>query len=264
MSLAIWKGIFSHSNIAPGLWHVSEDYYVSGNRANIWVVLGQPSLVVDAGLGIHNLLGYLRDAELVGEDVVVIATHCHFDHSGGLHHFPQVWVHRNESKSVREGNQQASVSWLSDEEVAVLPRLGWTATEYRVERAQVTRELEDGETVFGMKVLHLPGHSSGSIALLCTSRSWLFTGDVLYKGGLIDWLPSSSINDYRISMSKILDLLKDCPTMTILPGHGPVLSSEAGQELAANYLNTASGHCHKVTTRSMACLVGLALRVRHR
>jgi len=189
MSLAIWKGIFSHSNIAPGLWHVSEDYYVSGNRANIWVVLGQPSLVVDAGLGIHNLLGYLRDAELVGEDVVVIATHCHFDHSGGLHHFPQVWVHGNESKSVREGNQQAS--------------------------------------------------------------SW----------GL---LPSSSINDYRISMAKILDLLKDCPTMTILPGHGPVLSSEAGQDLAANYLNTTSGHCHKVTTRSMACLVGLALRVRHR
>jgi len=170
MSLEIWKGIFSHSNIAPGLWHVSEDYYVSGNRANIWVVVGQPSLVVDAGLGIHNLLGYLRDAELVGEDVVVIATHCHFDHSGGLHHFPQVWVHGNESKSVTEGDQQASVSWLSDEEVAVLPRLGWTATEYRVERAQVTRELQDGEVVFGMKVLHLPGHSTGSIALLCTSR----------------------------------------------------------------------------------------------
>ena len=76
----------------------------------------------------------------------------------------QVWVHGNESKSVTEGkiaikdlnsiffwnftdlfniyisgddvtlvagNQQASVSWLSDEEVAVLPRPGWTATEYR-------------------------------------------------------------------------------------------------------------------------------------
>ena len=59
----------------------------------------------------------------------------------------QVWVHGNESKSVTDGkiaikdftdnvtlvagNQQASVSWLSDEEVAVLPRPGWTATEYR-------------------------------------------------------------------------------------------------------------------------------------
>jgi len=264
MSLTKWKEIFSHSNIAPGLWHVSEDYYVSGNRANIWVVQGLPSLVVDAGLGIHNLLAYLRDAKLVGEIVVVIATHCHFDHSGGLHHFPQVWVHGNESKSVTEGDQQASVSWLSDEEVAVLPRPGWTATEYRVERAQVTRELQDGDIVFGMEVLHLPGHSKGSIALLCNARSWLFTGDVLYQGGLIDWLPSSSINDYRISMSKILDLLKESPTMTILPGHGPVLSSEAGQALATNYLNTTSSHCHKVKSRSMACLVGLALRIKHR
>ena len=43
----------------------------------------------------HSLLGYLRDAELVEEDVVVIATHCHFDHSGGLHHFPQVVHHHN-------------------------------------------------------------------------------------------------------------------------------------------------------------------------
>jgi len=103
---------------------------------------------------------------------------------------------------VTEGNQQASVSWLSDEEVAVLPRPGWTATEYRVERAQVTRELEDGDIVFGMKVLHLPGHSTGSIALHCDARSWLFTGDVLYQGGLIDWSyhnitsPSPQLSNY--------------------------------------------------------------------
>ena len=78
----------------------------------------------------NSLLDYLQDVELVGDDVVAIATHCHFDHSGGLHNFSeviyrdlscifigylvrpsstsvvQVWVHKKESKSVREGKSK--------------------------------------------------------------------------------------------------------------------------------------------------------------
>ena len=78
----------------------------------------------------NSLLDYLQDVELVGGDVVAIATHCHFDHSGGLHNFSeviyrdlsymfigyivspssisvvQVWVHKKESKSVREGRSK--------------------------------------------------------------------------------------------------------------------------------------------------------------
>ena len=39
----------------------------------------------------NSLLDYLQDVELVGGDVVAIATHCHFDHSGGLHNFSEVF-----------------------------------------------------------------------------------------------------------------------------------------------------------------------------
>ena len=46
-----------------------------------------------------------------------------------------------------------------------------------------------------------------------------------------------------------LSTVQDSPTMTILPGHGPVLSSEAGQALAVNYLDTTSGCCPKVKSR---------------
>ena len=38
----------------------------------------------------NSLLDYLQELELVGDDVVAIATHCHFDHSGGLHNFSEV------------------------------------------------------------------------------------------------------------------------------------------------------------------------------
>ena len=78
----------------------------------------------------NSLLDYLQELQLVGDDVVAIATHCHFDHSGGLHNFPeviyqelscistehivhpcpskvvQVWVHKKESKNVKEGKKQ--------------------------------------------------------------------------------------------------------------------------------------------------------------
>lgn len=48
-------------------------------------------LVIDAGLGIWNLPEFLTQSGLIGKKpVLAVATHCHFDHVGGLHQFKQV------------------------------------------------------------------------------------------------------------------------------------------------------------------------------
>ncbi|MGE0780184.1 MBL fold metallo-hydrolase [Mycolicibacterium sp.] len=53
-----------------------------------------------------------------------------------------------------------------------------------------------------LTVLHLPGHTPGSVALYEPDHRWLFIGDVVYADGgdMIDYLDGSSPADYRASI----------------------------------------------------------------
>jgi len=77
--------------------------------------------------------------------------------------------------------------------------------------------LEDGQDLspygLGARVLHLPGHSKGSIGVLAASGD-LFGGDLLYnvRGfGFID-----DLADFNASIEK----LKNLDITTVYPGHG--------------------------------------------
>ena len=86
------------------------------------------------------------------------------------------------------------------------------------------RLLHDGDTVkvgrFELRVIHTPGHSSGSISLYCESEGVVFTGDTLFASGIgrTD-LPGSSAEGI---MRSLRDKLMKLPDQTIVyPGHGP-------------------------------------------
>ena len=76
---------------------------MSGNRANIWVVEGRDrDLVIDAGLGLFNGAEYLDQCGLINpprKPVLAVATHVHFDHSGGKSGLVD-WVLRSLARSL--------------------------------------------------------------------------------------------------------------------------------------------------------------------
>merc|ERR1712080_243510 len=148
--------------------------------------------------------------------------------------------------------------------LAVRPHTDWQSGQYRVRPVRVTRQLEDGDSVEGLEVIHLPGHSPGSLAFLDRERSWLFTGDTLYGGGgLIDWLPSSAPSQYLVSMDHLVKLLQEIPSLTVFPGHGPELSSGGAMAVAMEYCASA-GPCHTLRVTALSWLVNIALHARHR
>lgn len=53
----------------------------------------------------------------------------------------------------------------------------------------------------------MPGHSRGSICLHDRENKLLFTGDVVYDGHMIDWLPYSHVNDYISSCERLVGLV---------------------------------------------------------
>ena len=67
-----------------------------------------------------------------------------------------------------------------------------------------------------LRVLHTPGHTPGSVCLLC--ENCLFAGDTLFAGscGRTD-LPGGSWTELQASLSRLKSLEAE---YTVYPGHG--------------------------------------------
>ena len=81
---------------------------------------------------------------------------------------------------------------------------------------------EGGEVRFGavrLRVLHTPGHTTGSVCLLHEDEGLLFSGDTLFPGvwGRVD-LPNGSPELMAESIARLAGL---DDALRVLPGHGP-------------------------------------------
>ncbi|XP_040584790.1 metallo-beta-lactamase domain-containing protein 2 isoform X4 [Mesocricetus auratus] len=151
MSALEW---YAHKSLGDGIFWIQERFYESGNRANIWLVRGsEQDVVIDTGLGLRSLPEYLYSSGLLRDGgaqedagrrpLLAVATHVHFDHSGGLYQFDQVAVHRAEAEALARGDNFETVTWLSDSEVVRAPSPGWRARQFRVQPVQPTLILQD-------------------------------------------------------------------------------------------------------------------------
>jgi hydroxyacylglutathione hydrolase len=90
-------------------------------------------------------------------------------------------------------------------------------------------ELEHGSLVhlggFSFRVLHTPGHTSGSICLYERSRGLMFTGDTVFARGTLSIVSASgSRGDHLASLERLAGM----PARMLLPGHGHVSDDPRG------------------------------------
>lgn len=95
---------------------------------------------------------------------------------------------------------------------------------FELEPVRAMRDLRENEQVaigdLVFDVLHLPGHTEGSVCLYEERRGLLLSGDVLFAGafGRTD-LPGGNDEQMVASLAR---LARDLPPATrVLPGHGP-------------------------------------------
>lgn len=188
---------FRMRRVADGITLLVEDHLDPFFESNVWHVRGRDrDLLVDAGNGIGDLRGELEP--LVGDrPVVAVATHDHFDHVGGMHAFDERWCHAADADGIRVPDGLAllredfrpgledEIRWYGYEPpevvITALPSEGFDVAGWRTPAAEPTRLLDDGDVVdLGdrvFEVVHVPGHTAGSIALWDASGGLLFTGD---------------------------------------------------------------------------------------
>lgn len=241
---------FRTEPVDPAVTCIDEPHVHELLQANVWHVRGaERDLVVDAGLGVASLRAELP--WLFANDPLLVVTHTHLDHVGGAHEFTDVAVHAAEAEHVehprpvslftREACAQLGLDAglageLPDLLLDAYPSDDFDPAGFAVRPAAVTRTVTEGDRIdLGdrqLTVLHLPGHSPGSIGLLDERAGVLFSGDVLYDGWLLDTLEGSDVQQYRETMRRLASL----PFDVVHPGHGPSFDRTRARQIATTYL----------------------------
>jgi glyoxylase-like metal-dependent hydrolase (beta-lactamase superfamily II) len=200
---------------------IREKYVADWLRCNIWHLRGKNyDLLIDTGMGLRPLK--MEISALSNNPIKVISTHCHFDHIGAAHEFDCRLGHRSERQIHANPTEQNTSGWnafVRAETFLRLPDDSFVIENYSVKAAPLTGYLDEGDVLdLGnrvFQVLHLPGHSPGSIALYEQKSGSLFSGDVVYDGDLYDSVYHSDPQVYRESLAR----LRELPLQTIHGGH---------------------------------------------
>ena len=116
-------------------------------------------------------------------------------------------------------NTVADTGYVRAEAFTALPYEGFSYKDYFVRPAPITDMLDEGDVIdLGDRVfdvMHLPGHSPGSIALYEKETGLLFSGDVVYDGELLDDLFHSNAEHLAESLNR----LRELPVNTVHAGH---------------------------------------------
>lgn len=252
MTLPIADRWFETKHITDDITLLWEPHVVPLMRCNIWHVRGRDrDLMIDTGMGV----GSLREAakNLLGKKVTAVATHTHIDHVGGHHEFDHTLVHELEVENLRHPHDRGTLRFaeipadyvasltragyeLDGDLITALPYAGYDIDSYGVKDSVIAEVVTEGDIVdLGdrhFEVLHLPGHSPGSIGLWEAASGTLFSGDAIYDGPLLDEIEGADIDVYVRTMKR----LRELPVRVVHAGHDPSFGRERLVELADAYL----------------------------
>jgi hydroxyacylglutathione hydrolase len=169
--------------VLPGIWELRESLGPVFDTPECWVSLWiltdpagkEPPAIVDSGVPRSTETVILPALRRLGIEprrlAVVVNTHNHHDHAGSNIQLReatgcQVWIHKDDAPGLERG------STFGDE--AIHPH---TADRLLVEGEVLRLAGRDYE------VVHIPGHSPGSIGLYDPERKLLFAGDAIQAQG---------------------------------------------------------------------------------
>ncbi|MBO4478147.1 MAG: MBL fold metallo-hydrolase [Lachnospiraceae bacterium] len=157
------------------------------------------SLMIDSGMQTEDARGIAEEILTAagaphGEALVLIHTHADRDHIHCSDQFPWFYMHPAEATNfygTKGANGEMHAVW-DDEEIDLGDRT--------------------------LRVIEIPGHTPGSVALLDEERRRLFSGDSVQDGRIFMFGPQREMHAYRASMEKLMwmtDLFD-----IVYPSHG--------------------------------------------
>lgn len=222
---------FTHKEIDPGIWIINDN-----QQDNIYLVEGEElALVIDTGLGYQNLKLYIET--ITDKPLVVVNTHGHPDHAGGNHVFEQIHIHKDELDALKYYTSE-SVMIDTFERFVKQAMPSHLLDKHKTPPPLIT--IDDGfQFDLGnrvVEVIHIPGHSPGSIALYDRKSKNMFTGDMANEHIWLQVKYVTSVKDFLASIRKLQSY--KISVNRLLPGHG--------EPLSPNHLDTLEAAAEKL------------------
>lgn len=232
---------FTIDKIDDKTYVISE--YLHREETHCYLLIGDKRcLLIDTGLGVCNI--YEQVLKLTDKPVTAVATHVHWDHIGGHRYFDDFYAHENELEWLN-GNFPLPIQRVREmvADCFHLPE-GYDVGAYEIFQGNPKKTLHGGEILdLGgrkIEILHTPGHSPGHLCFWEKETGYVFTGDLIYKGTLMIYYPSTDPQAYLGSLEKIASL----PAKRLYPAHHSlniqpeiaVRMRDAFRELNANHM----------------------------
>ncbi len=183
------------------------------NATNCYIVeCDNQGLIIDPGSedSAKRIMGKIAEREC--DYKYIVNTHGHFDHIGAnavLQEELDLQIAAHEEAASVLTDPKKNSSHLLNKKIISPP---------------ADRILSEGENIEAgdckFEIYHTPGHSPGSIVLFEPGEEVLFSGDVIFRGGIgrTD-LPAGNSGELKESLERIKKIF---PLNTrVFPGHGP-------------------------------------------
>ncbi|WP_053228466.1 MBL fold metallo-hydrolase [Spirochaeta cellobiosiphila] len=163
--------------IEKGFWSIED----GGVRA--FLVEGtQNAMLIDTGFGTGDMKSFAES--LTTKPIFLLNTHCDMDHIGCNDSFDKVLLHPKEVEHYKRKHPEykPTLEFVEEGDVIDLGNQSFT-------------------------VIHIPGHTPGSIALFDKANKILISGDSVQKGAVFMFGEGRDLEQYISSMKK-LDTIK--------------------------------------------------------
>ena len=199
--------------------------------SNSYIVSNNEIFLVDTGMPGKSgeIIDYVKN-ELKrdpNEIKTIVVTHHHYDHTGNLDKLKNI-------TGAKVAIHSADADYISGKKsqhgsLFMIPIVIFMKIIYRSKPVKADILLQDGDQIGDYRVIHTPGHTSGSICLYNPDNKVIFVGDnLMYSNNKIEGPRIlHEPEKYKNSMEKLRNLDID----VILTGHGEPITSEANNKL---------------------------------
>ncbi len=157
----------------------------SARWSRVYVIEGETLTLVDSGLpwNPRGIMRYIRSIGRRPEEVgQILVTHSHPDHVGGTASLARetgatVFAHRADTRRRSNNSLKLGYTGLFGKMDSPHPLLGAVGVDALV---------SDGDVLpihGGIRVIHTPGHTGGSLCFLMEESRALFSGDTIFSDG---------------------------------------------------------------------------------